>query len=132
MGSRLLMHACGASPPLARSGGAGAVSVRPGPCVWSEEAFLLAVLWCDRPLILRVSVVDNDVPCSISRRALQWLGAVIDLGKIEMRSSQLSGQKKVHEMTMGHVVVQLMDLDAASPDLRPVSAFNDLVNDVDN
>lgn len=81
---------------MARSGGARTISV------WLRAprlVYLLPMLWSGNPLILGVSVVDQNVPGLISRLALQGLGAAVDLAQIEMRFAHSPGQQKLHELT---------------------------------
>ena len=51
----------------------------PGKQIWSEKALVLAVLWGQAVVVLRVSIVENDVPCLISKFVLKQFGAVVDL-----------------------------------------------------
>ena len=54
----------------------------PGWRVYSERALLLPVAWGNKTFILRLSTVDHDVPCLISRLAMKTLQRVIDLNII--------------------------------------------------
>ena len=91
----------------------------PGPKIDSVQAVVVPTSLGskDTMVYLRISVVDHDVPLLLSRRVLQDLGSVLDLGKGEVAFSQLGAKQHLITTSSGHVGFYIWD-DAmqAQPD----------------
>ena len=63
----------------------------PGKRIWSTRALVFAVTWGDHSVVLRVSVIDPDVPFLLSKGVFKRLGAQIDLESNECVFKKLNG-----------------------------------------
>ena len=51
----------------------------PGKRIWSMSALIIAVDWGGVVVILRLSVIDHNIPTLLSKHVFRSLGAVIDM-----------------------------------------------------
>ena len=81
----------------------------PGKRIWSTKALVFAVTWGGHTVVLRVSVVDPDVPFLLSKGVFKRLGAQIDLEVNECVFRRLNrGVEMLHDLTSGHVGIELV------------------------
>ena len=88
----------------------------PGKRIWSTKALVFAVTWGGHTVILRVSVVDPDVPFLLSKGVFKRLGAQIDLEVNECVFRRLNrGVEMLHDLTSGHVGIELVKPGGTKP-----------------
>ena len=85
-----------------------------GPKVFSAMAlvFPLCIPGCRVPVMLRTSIVDQEVPLLISRGALQAMGMVTNLVDSSMRFEKLGCITGLVTTSTGHVGFHIMSNDA--------------------
>ena len=89
-----------------------------GKRIWSEKALVPAVLWGQAVVVLRVSIVENDVPCLISKFVLKQLGAVIDLESNHVVFKKVTQkQEALHDLETGHVAIELIKSGQQPPEV---------------
>ena len=72
-------------------------------------------MWGDKSLMVRVSVVDRDVPFLISRAVLQRMQAVIDLGSHRLTTPLIPDVGlALIDLPSGHVAITLVAESQAS------------------
>ena len=92
----------------------------PGKRIWSEKALVLGVLWGQAVVVLRISIVENDVPCLISKFVLKQLGAVIDLESNHVVFKKITQQiEPLHDLESGHVAIELIKEGQQPLDVDP-------------
>ena len=76
-----------------------------GPKIFSARAVLfpLCIPGCRVPVMLRASIVDQDVPLLISRGALQAMGVIMNLVDSSMRFEKLGCSTNLITTSTGHV-----------------------------
>eukprot|EP00971_Amphidinium_carterae_P172949 3428437-Amphidinium_carterae.1 len=86
--------------------------------IFSTRAVLVPMEWRVHRntygFLLRVSVVDGNVPCLISRRALKAVGAVLDMEHSRARFQQVTGCKHdipLVDLPSGHCALSFMNYD---------------------
>ena len=84
----------------------------PGKCIKSSWALLIPIIWGESTFVLRVSVVDKDIPCLMSRPAMKRLCCQIDLGHSTVTVAGLGGAEvKLMDMPTGHVAAPIFGSD---------------------
>ena len=85
-----------------------------GPKVFSSMAlvFPLCIPGCRVPVMLRTSIVDQDVPLLISRGALQAMGMIMNLVDSSVRFEKLDCSTGLVTTSTGHVGFHIMSNDA--------------------
>ena len=85
-----------------------------GPKILSSRAmvFPLCIPGRKLPVMLRTSIVEQDVPLLISRGALQSVGMIMNLVDNSMRFEQLACAAVLVTTSTDHVGLQLMSLGA--------------------
>jgi len=66
----------------------------PGKRMWSEQAVVVPVCWAKQIVVLRISIVDHEVPFLISKYVFKSLGALIDLDANEVTFKKFQSSKK--------------------------------------
>ena len=84
-----------------------------GPKVFSSKAvvFPLCIPGCQVPVMVRTSIVDQDVPLLISRGALQSMGMIMNLVNNSMRFDRLGCETRLVTTSTGHVGFHIMAVD---------------------
>ena len=76
----------------------------PGKRIWSQEALLVGVLWAAQVFVLRVSIVEAEVPFLISKYVIKRLTGVLDFDSNEMILKKLSQKPEpLYDLESGHV-----------------------------
>ena len=63
----------------------------PGKRIWSKLALIIAVDWGGVVVILRLSVIDHNIPTLLSKHVFRSLGAVIDMNDNVLRLKCFDG-----------------------------------------
>ena len=81
-----------------------------GPKVFSSKAlvFPLCIPGCKLPVLLRTSIVDQEVPLLISRSALQAMGMIMNLVDGSMKFEKLGCETALVTTSTGHVGFSIM------------------------
>ena len=84
----------------------------PGRRILSRCALLVPCSLGGVTLVLRVSIVERDVPCLLSRRALKSLGAIINFDDGNMVLKRVgSDEIDLIDVPSGHVAIDLLPSD---------------------
>ena len=80
-----------------------------GPKVWAKYALVMPVQIKNArcPFLLRISVVQDDVPLLLSAKVLQQLGTVLDMGGQEYVFKALEASIKMKSTGTGHIGFEL-------------------------
>ena len=81
----------------------------PGKRIYSRQALLLAVIWAQNVIVLRISIVPPSVPFLISKFVLKRLGGILDLDNNNLVLNRLNQQPEpLHDLDTGHVGIELI------------------------
>jgi hypothetical protein len=80
----------------------------PGARLVSKYALVLPVLWCNKQYVIRISIVEEEVPCLLSKRVLEAVGAVIDMGKHRITVGSAQESMPLRALASGHVAMKLL------------------------
>ena len=85
-----------------------------GPKVFSSKAlvFPLCIPGCKLQVLLRTSIVDQDVPLLISRSALQAMGMIMNLVDSSMKFEKSGCETALVTTSTGHVGFNIMAAEA--------------------
>ena len=88
----------------------------PGSRIWSSYALILPVVWAGTTVVLRISIIDKNVPFLLSKHVFKRLGASIDLEDNVVSFKRFPGKKQeLHDLRSGHVAIALVDPEAKPP-----------------
>jgi hypothetical protein len=81
----------------------------PGKRIWSKRALVVTVNWGGQVVVLRFSLVEQDVPFLISKYVFKRLGGVLDLDANTLTLKKLGGATEpLHDLVTGHVGLELV------------------------
>jgi len=91
----------------------------PGKRIWSRQALIIAVCWGNVTVVLRFSIVPQEVPFLISKFVFKRLGCTIDLDDNELTMKRLNHSvEPIYDLTTGHVGVELVKVGANPPEVQ--------------
>jgi hypothetical protein len=80
----------------------------PGARLVSKYALVLPVFWCNKQYVIRISIIEKEVACLLSKRVLETVGAVIDIGRHQISMGSSGGAMPLRALTSGHVAIKLL------------------------
>ena len=92
----------------------------PGKRIYSKYALLLPVVWGQHTVVVRISIVDKDVPRLLSRPAMGSLSMVLDLGRNVVTIGALQDTEvPLMSISTGHVAVSVLGSEEKRPRPTP-------------
>ena len=74
------------------------------------------MLWGGQTVVLRISIVEPDVPFLLSKFVFKCLGARIDLDSNTIEFNKLNGAlETLHDLSSGHVAIELVKPNVGAP-----------------
>ena len=89
----------------------------------STEAALIPVFWGGKPWLIRVSIVERDVPCLLSKRVLATSGAIVNLADVKMTFKSHESAEVIKELDTGHIAIDLLPRGEHAEDTWSPVAF---------
>ena len=77
--------------------------------MWSKSALIIAVDWGGVVVILRLSVIDHNIPTLLSKHVFRSLGAVIDMNENVLRLKYFDGAvEPLYDLRSGHLGISFL------------------------